>query len=131
MHEKLIDKIPLDNGLTLELWDRSRQVAGDRWLVRFVACIAVPVDSKYFEQEENESLTLDGVRTAIGEQAVYSRQKQSRVVDAQERNREVDNLKNTVLATNLGYLSSPDFPRKLIIKAYRESQGQGVHWKPG
>jgi hypothetical protein len=37
MREKLVDKIALDNGLTLELWDRSRQVAGDRWLVCFVA----------------------------------------------------------------------------------------------
>jgi hypothetical protein len=126
MREKLVDKIALDNGLTLELWDRSRQVAGDRWLVCFVARTTVPVEPEYFEAEENEGMTLEVVRGSVGDHAAYVREKQSHFVDAKEKNREFERLKNTFLDTNLGYLSNPDFPRKLIIKAYRESLEQDV-----
>ena len=125
MQEKLIEKIALDNGLTLELWDRSRQVAGDRWLVCFVARVTVPVEQKYFKQENDESLTIERVRNVVGEQAVYMRQKESHFVDVKEKDGVFETLKNTFLDTNLGYISGPDFPQKLIMKTYREIQERG------
>ena len=130
MHEKLIEKIALDNGLNLELWDRSRPVAGDRWLVCFVARAIVPVELKYLKQENDESLTLESVRNIVGQQAVYTRQKESHFVDVKEKNGVFENLKNAFLDTNLGYLSSPDFPRKFIMKVYGEAQEKGVRLKP-
>ena len=41
--EKLISRHTLDNGLTLEFWDLSRPMVGDRWLIVLEARIAVAV----------------------------------------------------------------------------------------
>jgi hypothetical protein len=40
---KLLSRHALDNGLTLEHWDRSRPVAGDRWHVVLEASISISV----------------------------------------------------------------------------------------
>jgi hypothetical protein len=34
MNEKLIKTIVLKNGLKLEIYDQSRKIAGNRWLVK-------------------------------------------------------------------------------------------------
>jgi hypothetical protein len=34
---------PLNNGLTLEFWDYSRPIAGDRWFVLLEVRIAIPI----------------------------------------------------------------------------------------
>ena len=36
--------IPLGNGLMLEIYDQSRKVAGDRWLVKLVVKINIPIE---------------------------------------------------------------------------------------
>jgi len=51
VESKLIDRVPLENGLTLEMFDRSRPVAGDRWLVSFEARIEVKVRREYFPKQ--------------------------------------------------------------------------------
>ena len=40
---RLLDRHTLDNGLTLELWDQSRPLVGDRRFVCLVARMAIPV----------------------------------------------------------------------------------------
>jgi hypothetical protein len=42
--ENLIKTIVLGNGLILEIYDHSRKVAGDRWLVKMVAKVDIPLD---------------------------------------------------------------------------------------
>ena len=51
MEGTLIQRMKLDNGLTLEMFDLSRHVAGDRWLVSFEARIEVKVRREYFPKQ--------------------------------------------------------------------------------
>jgi len=44
VNEKLINTIVLGNGLILEIYDHSRKVAGDRWLVKMVSKVDIPID---------------------------------------------------------------------------------------
>jgi len=128
MEEKLVETMELDNGLTLEICDCSRPVAGDRWLIFFVARIKVPVESGFFD-EKSAGISLDVVRSLVGRHAAYVHQKKSHFVGEKERDREFKKLKDDFLETNLGYLASPGFPNKMIMKAYRESQGAAIRWK--
>ena len=50
MYEKLIETIALKNGLALEIYDQSRKIAGDRWLVKIAAKIDIPIDSLNLDQ---------------------------------------------------------------------------------
>ena len=130
MEERLVDKIRLDNGLTLEVFDRSRPVAGDRWLVHFVARIEVAVKAEYFDGREGSDVSFEAVRRAVGDRAAYSREKRSNFIDEKERDAVFKKLQGDFLDTSLTYLSSQGFPRSLIMKQYREAQGASVRWKP-
>jgi hypothetical protein len=44
MNDKLIKTIVLGNGLILEIYDHSRKIAGDRWLVKMVSKVDIPID---------------------------------------------------------------------------------------
>jgi len=44
VNDKLIKTIVLGNGLILEIYDQSREIAGDRWLVKMAAKINIPID---------------------------------------------------------------------------------------
>ena len=47
----MLEKIELENGLILEIWDYSRRIAGERWLVGFLAQIVVEPSKEDFSQE--------------------------------------------------------------------------------
>jgi hypothetical protein len=130
MEKKLEDTIELDNGLRLEIYDRSRPVAGDRWLVFFVARVEVPVEPEYLKEQVNTAVSFDEIRNAVGGHATYVHNKQSHFVDQKEKDNTFKKLKDTFLETNLGYLSSPGFPEKLILRAYREAQGPPMGCNP-
>ena len=44
MNDKLIKTIVLGNGLILEIYDHSRKIAGDRWLVKMVFKVDITID---------------------------------------------------------------------------------------
>ena len=128
MAEQAVETVALANGLTLELYDRSRPVAGDRWLVCFMARIVVPVEPRFFD-EKSAGISLDAVRESVGSHALYVREKKSNFVDAKEKNKEFEKLKGDFLKTSLGYLSHPGFPAKMVLRAYQDSRGATVRWK--
>ncbi len=130
MEEKLIDKIKLDNGLTLELYDRSRPVAGDHWLVSFVVRIHVEVRPKYFENEVAEGLSFDEIKSTLGRQVTYHHEKERNFIAETKKDEVFKSLKERFLGASLSYLASPDFPRKLILREYEEARRQPLTWKP-
>lgn len=130
MEEKPIDKIRLDNGLTLELYDRSRRVAGDRWLVSFAARLEVGLKREYFEGRHEPDVPFEGIREAVGDKAVYYHEKTRNLVAETEKDEVFRGLKERFLDANLVYLSSPEFPLKLILRQYQEAEGQRISWKP-
>jgi len=130
MEKKSIDKINLDNGLTLELFDGSRPVAGDRWLVSFSARIEVEVMPEYFEGDKSLTVPFEDVREALGGKAIYSREKSRNFIAQTEKNEVFNGLKDRFLESNLSYLSHPDFAKRLILNKYQQAAGLAVTWKP-
>ena len=129
MEEKLIDKITLENGLTLELFDRSRRIAEGRWLVSFVASIELEVKPEYFEGRHTIKIPFEDIRTAVGEKATYSYEKQRNFVAETEKDEVLKGLRERFLEATLTYLSGPDFPRKLILMQYQKARGHLTSWK--
>lgn len=112
----------LENGLTLEIYDRSKPVAGDRWQVSFVARIEVAVKPEYFEGEDAPDVPFEAIRAAVGEKATYHYEKTRNFIAKTEKDEVLKGMKETFFDTNLGYLSSPDFPHKLILRKYQQAQ---------
>ena len=74
--EILIKTIELKNVQTLELYDASRRVANDRWLVSLVARIAIPTDSSLFDESDSSVNNMEEIRNAIGEKIVFERRRE-------------------------------------------------------
>jgi hypothetical protein len=124
MEEQPIEKIKLDNGLTLELYDRSRRVAGDRWQVSFVARLEVGLKREYFKGKLTPHIPLEDIRKAVGDKADYHHEKTRNFIAETEKDKVFRGLKERFLDANLVYLSSPDFPLKLILRQYEKALGQ-------
>jgi hypothetical protein len=129
LEEKPIEKIKLDNGLTLEIYDHSRPVAGDRWLVSFVARVEVRVKGEYFKGTLTPHIPFEQIRKAVGDKTHYHHEKRRNFIAETEKDAVFRGLKERFLDTNLGYLSSPHFPRKLILSKYQTALGQRICWK--
>lgn len=127
MEEKLVEKMKLKNDQTLELYDKSRRMAGDRWLVIFVARVAVEVKAKYVN--DNPEISLETIQGALGEKVHYTLEKKSYFVDEPKKDAVFEKLKKEFLDISLKYLSGTDFPPKLILSRYRESLKHSAYRK--
>lgn len=107
---KMIEKITLENDLVLEIWNYSRKIAGDRWLVGFLAQIAVVPKKEDFSQEfyyEHFIKHTDG--------KLYYRYRKERTFIPEEKVNEVyQNIKKNFLYAALPYISRGDFKDNLI-----------------
>jgi len=129
VESRLIERISLENGLTLEMFDNSRHVAGDRWIVFFEARIEVEVKREYLQDQHKVGVPFEDIRTALGETVLYRYEKVRNFIAETEKNEVFKGLKERFLNTSLGYLSSPEFPRKMILRKYQDVLSPATVWK--
>ena len=120
----LFDLVNLENGLTLELHDLSRNVAGDRWLVSFAARLEVSIIPERFQSLSESGLTINDVHKTLGDKVVYHYEKKRSFIDAKDKEIVFEKLKADFLDSSIRYLSDPRFPEKLILRKYKEAAQQ-------
>jgi hypothetical protein len=107
---RMLEKIDLGNGLILEIWDYSRKLAGDRWLVGFLAQVGVKPTREdfsstfYYEQFLQKT---DGF-------LYYRYQKERTFIPEGEVSAIYQSLKENFLKAVLPYITRPGFKDKLI-----------------
>ncbi len=107
---KMLEKIPLENGLILEIWDYSRKIAGDRWLVGFLAQIRVTPAREDFSNELYYQYFLDNTDGNL----YYKYRKERTFIPEDEVWEVYKNIKQNFLKAVLPYLSLPHFRQNLI-----------------
>ena len=103
------------------MFDLSRHVAGGRWLVSFEVRIEVEVKPEYFATNNRSAVPFENIRALLGEKATYRYKKERHFMDDKEKEKVLNGLKDRFLETSLGYLSSPEFPLKLILRRYQDA----------
>ncbi|MFN4196861.1 MAG: hypothetical protein ACK4FM_02505 [Caldimicrobium sp.] len=101
----MIEKLTLPNGLILEIWNYSRKLAGDRWLVGFLAQIAVEPKKEDFSGEIYYEYFLkhsDG-------KLYYRYRKERTFVPEEDVKLVYENIKRNFIQAVLPYLSREDF----------------------
>jgi hypothetical protein len=127
MTGKLIRNEKLANGLTLELLDLSRPLAGDRWAVAVVARVAVPVTA------QSAGAAADNwteVRDLLGPQVVYEKKMARHFVDGAEKDAQVAAMVASFCELALPYIARPLFVLRFIGQRYREALAKRG-WYPG
>ncbi|WP_457756326.1 hypothetical protein [Thermodesulfatator indicus] len=107
---RLVEKIDLENDLVLEIWDYSRRLAGDRWLVGMLAQIVVEAPPEAFSRRELYEVFCDEEEGKV----YYRYRKERTFVDERECEALFEQLKSRFLEAALNYLSHPSFKERLI-----------------
>ena len=122
MSGRLLETIPLSNGLTLEFWDESRPTAGDRWYVGVRAVVAVPLDGSILEGPLAEVVGL--MKREVGEAIHYHLLEERHFVAAGEVAGQQRELIQIFMENSLKYLSHPGFAENFIRRQTLELQGK-------
>ena len=122
MPEKLIETITLPNGLILELWDKSRPMAGDRWLIALLAKVEVPVLPEYFSTLNNSEQAYRDLLAAYSDPLVFTQEKTRHFVDEKNFDDVLAELCQRFKDNLLSYLGNPRFAPLYVMKKYGDLQ---------
>ena len=120
MEELLINTIDLENGLKLKLFDRSRKLAGDRWLVSFIARIEILIKDSLLKGDGSSLLNFDEAVKALGEKLLFEQKRERVYIDEKEKDEVMKKIQDSFLSTSISYLSRSDFPEKYILKKFND-----------
>jgi len=123
--------ILLENGLMLELYDQSRKLAGDRWLVKLVAKINIPVDCLPTDEGKLGQVDINDFNAACGNYFRYEQRRERNFVDGSQKDAVFHNLMTSFLNGLQRYLSHPDFPRRCALREYRKQQQRSTWYRKG
>ena len=120
MEEVLINTIDLENGLELKLFDSSRKLAGDRWLVSLIARIEIPTNDSLLKEDGSSSLNFDEAIKVLGEKLLFEQKRERVYIDEKEKDEVLKEIQDSFLSTSLSYLSRSDLPKNYILKKFNE-----------
>ena len=121
MEEILIKSIKLENKLTIKLFDGSRKIAGDRWFVSLIARAEVPISMVFFKSGQKVEISIDEIRSALGEYIVFEQKFEKNFVDETEKAKIINRQKESFISGILPYIGLPQFPRMFILKEYHKA----------
>jgi hypothetical protein len=110
----------LDNGLSLEFWDHSRPLVGDRRFVCLVGRIAIPVRAETLPPELQAQAAQ--VVEALGEEIFFTQRQERNFIAASEAPALLQDMQDRILALGRGYLGQADFAGRFIRKKWAELQ---------
>lgn len=120
MKEKLIKTLDLENGLQLNVYDASRELVGDRWLVALIVRMDVPVTEALKENIRESMENIDEKKDLLGDSVLYEKKREKIFVDKTEKETVFKELCDMFLNSSLNYLSKKVFPKQFILKTYKE-----------
>lgn len=113
---RCLQKIPLENGLTVEIWDLSRPVAADTQKVELLFRMCIPLKPGYFACPGDYATT----REVLGDEPAFESRMIRSFVPAQEADRVSLEFREIFRRDLLSYLSRPHFPRSFALVKHRE-----------
>ncbi len=127
MSEILIRTLFLKNGCRLELYDRSRQIAGDRWKLILAARMKIDVRQAV---EINPALDTDNVIAALGETLFFEKKIERIFVEDDIKAALFEQLLSSFMQNTVDYLAHPEFPGRFVAKQYSDHQKK-ASWYAG
>jgi len=118
-------KLDFDNGYCLEIFDDSRKIGADAWVVIMTATMKIPVEASLFTTEPLSDIKFNDILDTLGSPIEYRYRLERNMIMAHEKDAVLENLVNTFLENTGQYVANPKFPEKLALKAYRDRVEKG------
>lgn len=114
----LLRSISLENGLLLQLMDRSRRIAADRWYI----CIKGFIEISVQDALRNTRLTdqKEEMENVLGKKVLYEKEMIRNFIDEKEKQTVINQVCSSFLENAMTYLSRQHFAERFVLKQYRE-----------
>lgn len=122
MTETALFRQNLPNGLTLEFYDCSRPMAGDRWQVILEVRLPVPVTAATLPPDLRDR--ADEVLTALGPEIFFVKKEMRHFIDIREVPGALQEMQTRLWEGLKNYVGHPDFAGRYIHTKFAELQGQ-------
>ncbi len=111
----------LSNGLKLSIIDHSRAVAADRWYVKVVCSLVMPVRPEAYAGLDSGDSELDRLtRDRLGDCLEYQIIRERNFVDQAVKDELIGHLTDQLQELVGQYLEDEAFPARLVAAKYRE-----------
>jgi len=120
MKEKLKKTIDLENGLQLNLYDGSRKLVGDRWLVSLIVRMDIPVTEALKKDSRQLTESIGEIKDVLGDSVLFEKKREKIFIDKTKKETAFKELCDMFLNSSLNYLSKEIFPKQYILKTYKE-----------
>jgi hypothetical protein len=127
--KRQIKSVELKKGLHLDLYDSSRNVAGDRWQVVLTASIKMPNNALLPRDNPQSTLNGDEAMSSLPNSTSFEQRRERNFIDAKEKDEVCNNLVESFLTSSIDYVSNPDFPKRYILHQNRELLKR-KSWRP-
>ncbi len=133
--KELVEKIGLKNGLFLNLYDRSRRVAGDRWYVCLVGEIEIAynrdtlISLKDRIGDEVSEGDIDSFIKETKGRIVFEIKKERNFIDEREKDNVFSMLLSSLKKDALPYMNNPSFADGYLINCFKEYIKKKDWWK--
>ena len=120
MEQTPYKKIELENNHCLEIFDDSRKIGADAYVVIMTAKMEIPVEKNLFKEAQLSPEMFDDLVQTLGTPVVYQYRVERNMIMDHEKDEVLDALVSTFLENTGKYVANPKFPEKLVLKEYRE-----------
>ena len=125
MEEKLIKTMDLTNGMQLNFYDASRRLAGYRWLISLIIRMEIPVAEVSINDADKSMESVDEIKKVLGEKVLFELKRERIFVAESEKQAVFEEVYDFFIDSVLGYLSNKAFPKRYVLKKYREKVERG------
>ena len=117
-HMVLTEKIPMPNGLTAEVWDKSVSIAAGTTKVALLVRIRLEIQPSYFTEPDH----YERVKKIMGTEIFFEYKGERAFVKDSEKNTVFQQLLDNFKKNSLPYLSRPSFPSSFALSKYWDIQ---------
>jgi len=121
MEHNFVKAIELKNNLKLKIYDNSKKMAGDRWLVSLIARIKIPVESALKLLSDSDSGKEEYTKL-LGSDVLFEQKRERFFIDEKNKESVFNELCDSFVKNTVSYLSLPDFPKKFVLMKLKENK---------
>ena len=122
MDEKVIETIPIGSGLTLELVDCSRLLAGDRWKVILEARLEIELSPDLWTGDQAPGPSREAMQEFLGDTQRFVQRRERVFVSPEDRESLLNEYVAGIKTDLVPYLKHPAFIKRFLEKQYRENK---------
>jgi hypothetical protein len=121
MEHNFVKSMELKNNLQLKIYDNSKKMAGDRWLISLIALIKIPVDSACKLLSDSDT-GKEEITRYLGSEVIFEQKRERFFIDEKNKESVFNELCDNFVMNTIGYLSLPDFPKKFVLMKLKEKK---------